>query len=607
MVLRSAGFRLLWMCVRPGAMAAEFSTLWSKAPSCDFGITIYNGNDFISKHKPPESKIQAELKDMVDASACKCKTSFFICNNPEFYPRLDQSDSGFRGCMLKAIDFLQSSSGRNVWQCNSYLRRVKLRDALHFSHESVDMVVRMYLGDFLAMHNLSVDDYIPDIIPKKDDSSSLSAAANSASGQGSTKGVGKRPFPGNAGSSSSSAASNSASGQGARSKRSKACLVSKLHTKYAGARIDLVSSGVKNFENSLVCEIAKPCTDVNDWIARQCRGNYNRYNLNYVPNMRAFEKSFRRNNPSFADHNILSLNCRVFQDPHLNPKLMEHVGAHPCIIQQVVRHEEFLLLLERVLAFIAKNKDSGVPLLVLPVCTSGRHRSEAVRRILSSVLPRLGVVLNVNKMGTELVWRDRGCKWLSCDICNGDSSRLQPFFDEAYAMLGGSVSPLDSEWDASQLKLEEGEPAIACSPEYIRSFRDRIVQILIDQGQQNKVDVDSIILQSPPLRFCRPARFRFYDRRFEQSQKLRVSVCDDCGEVVELSNIKANQSRQVCTFAGNFVDTSWKFLPYALRHEAWSHGLIDARYRCTVNCGMAATGTHHDRRKRTLQGTFVKG
>ena len=85
LVLRFAGFRLLWMCVRPGAKAKDFITMWEKAPRCDFGITIYNGNDFISKDQASESQIQEHLQSMVDASSLKCGTPFFIRNDPKFF------------------------------------------------------------------------------------------------------------------------------------------------------------------------------------------------------------------------------------------------------------------------------------------------------------------------------------------------------------------------------------------------------------------------------------------------------------------------------------------------------------------------------------------
>ena len=126
LVLQSAGFRLLWLCVRPGAKAKDFSIMWEKAPKCDFGITIYNGNDFTSKDQLSENVIQDHLQSMVDTSSAKCGTNFFICNDPTFFPRLDSSHSGFRGRMQKAIEFLEARTQRTVWQCSAYLGRGKL-------------------------------------------------------------------------------------------------------------------------------------------------------------------------------------------------------------------------------------------------------------------------------------------------------------------------------------------------------------------------------------------------------------------------------------------------------------------------------------------------
>jgi len=151
------------MCVRPGAKAKDFSIMWGKAPKCDFGLTIYNGNDFTSKDQVSENEIQAHLQSMVDASSVKCGTPFFICNDPKFFPRLDQSDSGFRGRMLRAIDFLESRTQRTVWQCSAYVGVAKLRDAQHFSSKCVDIVVRMYVQDFLGEFGLNADNYIPDM------------------------------------------------------------------------------------------------------------------------------------------------------------------------------------------------------------------------------------------------------------------------------------------------------------------------------------------------------------------------------------------------------------------------------------------------------------
>ena len=108
MVLRSAGYRLLWMCMRPGAKAKDFISMWDKAPACYFGITIYNGNDFISKDQVSESEIHEHLQSMVSVSVMKCGIPFFICNDPQFFPRLDQGESGFGGRMLNAIRFIES-------------------------------------------------------------------------------------------------------------------------------------------------------------------------------------------------------------------------------------------------------------------------------------------------------------------------------------------------------------------------------------------------------------------------------------------------------------------------------------------------------------------
>ena len=247
MVLRSAGYRLLWMCMRPGAKAKDFISMWDKAPACDFGITIYSGNDFISKDQVSESEIHEHLQSMVSASVSKCGTPFFICNDPQFYPRLDQGESGFGGRMLNAIRFIESCTNRPVWQCSAYIPRVKLRDALHFAPENVDVVVRMYVDDFFANRGLRVDDYMPDMKSLHNFSSKIPKDLS----------VSDQDTPKN-----SSDASNSGSAHDAAANEVVARALRTLHAKYAGLSIDLKSSGVRHFEKAVVCEIENPSSTV---------------------------------------------------------------------------------------------------------------------------------------------------------------------------------------------------------------------------------------------------------------------------------------------------------------------------------------------------------
>ena len=40
LLLRKAGVQLLWVCVEGGATAADLLKCWTKAPKCQYGVTI---------------------------------------------------------------------------------------------------------------------------------------------------------------------------------------------------------------------------------------------------------------------------------------------------------------------------------------------------------------------------------------------------------------------------------------------------------------------------------------------------------------------------------------------------------------------------------------
>ena len=85
LLLHAANVRLLWMCVRFGATAADLSASWSKAPPCNHGVTIYNGNDFLESKDVSVGEVKEDVLKLVECARKKCDKTHFICNDPRFF------------------------------------------------------------------------------------------------------------------------------------------------------------------------------------------------------------------------------------------------------------------------------------------------------------------------------------------------------------------------------------------------------------------------------------------------------------------------------------------------------------------------------------------
>ena len=149
LLLRQAGLRLFWICVRGGATAADLLQCWTKAPRCHRGLTIYNGNDIQDTQDLVFEELQEDVRKMVEAAAGKCEKAHFVCNDPKFFPKLDQSEEGFAGLMHRLTAFMAQVCGQEVWMCSDFLGRIKMKDSMHFAQESAEDVAMMYTCDLL--------------------------------------------------------------------------------------------------------------------------------------------------------------------------------------------------------------------------------------------------------------------------------------------------------------------------------------------------------------------------------------------------------------------------------------------------------------------------
>ena len=141
--------RLLWIAVCPGAGANKLAKAWTKAPKCDYGLTVVNLNDCVkgTLYDFTEQN-EADLKDLVRLAAAHCtvRSDLFI-NHAEFYPRLDP--------IYKVLVPLYTRAARDagaiVHDGVDALRSIKLRDTMHFDAESTREVVEMYISAVRSM------------------------------------------------------------------------------------------------------------------------------------------------------------------------------------------------------------------------------------------------------------------------------------------------------------------------------------------------------------------------------------------------------------------------------------------------------------------------
>ena len=106
------------------------------------------------------------------------------------------------------------------------------------------------------------------------------------------------------------------------------------------------------------------------------------------------------------------------------------------------------------------------------------------------------------------------------------------------------------------------------------------------------------VIHNPPLETRAPMFIN--DQRFAARQRDKIFVCDGCQYVVYYSSVKRNTGSRACyTFAGSYVDNSWALtIPGECLHEAWTHGIIDCTWHCSLVCKAPVTGAGKDRYTR---------
>jgi len=111
--------------------------VWSKAPLCNFGLTIYNGNDFRNDRGhdvsgPPLAALYEETQ-----LHCTLKSIFFL-NDPQFFPAL--AGTQFPKLMRAATEELLR---HDVHLCEGQdsVGHVVLRDDMHFHVSSTAKVI----------------------------------------------------------------------------------------------------------------------------------------------------------------------------------------------------------------------------------------------------------------------------------------------------------------------------------------------------------------------------------------------------------------------------------------------------------------------------------
>ena len=104
MLLRSAGLAPLWVVSIPGAKVDDLASAWESAPECDLGLTIFNGNDFLSD-QVWNSDIEEGLRHLSARAIGACTSKhFFFLNDPAFFP--DLAGTAYPGLVVRAQDSL---------------------------------------------------------------------------------------------------------------------------------------------------------------------------------------------------------------------------------------------------------------------------------------------------------------------------------------------------------------------------------------------------------------------------------------------------------------------------------------------------------------------
>ena len=135
------------MC--PGAGAKELANAWTKAPQCQYGLTVVNLNDCVKGTLYDfTDQNEADLKDLVRLADAHCtvRSDLFI-NHAEFYPRLDPAYA----VLVPQYRCAAEEAGARVHDGVLALRSIKLSDTMHFAAESTREVVEMYISAVRSM------------------------------------------------------------------------------------------------------------------------------------------------------------------------------------------------------------------------------------------------------------------------------------------------------------------------------------------------------------------------------------------------------------------------------------------------------------------------
>ena len=141
--------RLLWIAVCPGAGAKELANAWTKAPKCEYGLTVVNLNDCVKGTLYAFTEEDAkDLKDLVRQAGDRCtmRSDLFI-NHAEFYPRLPPAYA----LLVPQYQRAAEEAGARVHDGKDALRSIKLSDTMHFSAGSTAEIVEMYISAVRSM------------------------------------------------------------------------------------------------------------------------------------------------------------------------------------------------------------------------------------------------------------------------------------------------------------------------------------------------------------------------------------------------------------------------------------------------------------------------
>ena len=89
------------------------------------------------------------------------------------------------------------------------------------------------------------------------------------------------------------------------------------------------------------------------------------------------------------------IDCRLFKNKDFDRRILGHTGHHYKIVEQAVWHPKFQRMIKSCFDDITKFFEDYGPqqdMTVMPVCTSGAHRSVAVALVLHHMLQKLSLI-----------------------------------------------------------------------------------------------------------------------------------------------------------------------------------------------------------------------